>query len=279
MVNLISGGGSLNVGSIVNDQIELKDARTTVSFDHGVIKMNPLVAKLFGGTHTGSITMDVSGQKSSYTINSKLDNVDANQLISSTTSVKQLIFGLLTGATNASFTGSSPNDIVKSLNGDLAINMRDGKLMRVDLVNELSMIGQFVNPAQKAGGQPFTNIVILTGNFAVTNGIANTTDLTATLPLNIHLDGSGFINLVEQKLDLRILATLPKEFTARIDGTKAGGYLKTMLADKNGNLLIPIKIGGTMDKPRVLPDFERLANLKTGGLFDSLKKAFQKKKK
>jgi len=277
-VKLISGGGTLSVGSIVNDQIELKDAKTTVSFDKGVIKMNPLVAKIFGGTHNGSITLDMSSQKFSYTINSKLDSVDTNQLLSATTSVKQLIYGLLAGAANASFTGSTPDEIAKSLNGDLAINMHDGKLMRVDLVNELSMIGQFMNPAQKASGQPFTNIVVLTGNLAVKNGVANTTNLSVTLPLNIKLDGTGLIDLVSQKLDLKILATLPKELTARIQGTKAAGYMNTILADKNGNLLIPVKISGTMDKPRVLPDLERMVNLKTGGLVDSMKKLFQKKK-
>lgn len=49
-------------------------------------------------------------------------------------------------------------------------------------------------------------------------------------------------------------------------GTGVGGYLNTALANKNGELVLPILITGTMNHPLVAPDIEQLAQMKLKNL-------------
>ena len=45
-----------------------------------------------------------------------------------------------------------------------------------------------------------------------------------------------------------------------------GGYLNTALADKNGELVLPVLITGSMDHPMVAPDVQQIAKMKLNNL-------------
>ncbi len=93
-----------------------------------------------------------------YTVNLKTDKVDANKLISSVSDVKQTIYGMLASNVNASFSSSSSATTSRAtLNGNLAIDLTNGKLMNLDLLHELASVGKFVG---NGFGPPkgFTNL-------------------------------------------------------------------------------------------------------------------------
>ena len=45
-----------------------------------------------------------------------------------------------------------------------------------------------------------------------------------------------------------------------------GGYLNTALANKNGELVLPVIISGTMSHPVVAPDMQKIAEMKLNNI-------------
>src|SRR5256714_8289969 len=180
MLSKMTGNGDLSVGTIQYDDLVMTNAHSKVLMDHGVIRLNPVTADLYGGKEAGTIVIDTRPAQPVYTVNLKTDKVDANKLISSVSSIKQMLFGLLTSNVNASFSSTSANSIMQSLNGNLALSLVNGKLANVDLLHELASVGQFLGGGLGAQSA-FTNFVQRSGNFDVRNGMAKTENLKAAI--------------------------------------------------------------------------------------------------
>jgi uncharacterized protein involved in outer membrane biogenesis len=273
MLTKMTGGGTISVGSIVYNDLLLNNARSTVTLDHGLIKMNPLTADVYGGQETGSVTLDMRPVRPVYAVNLKTEKVDANKLISSVSDLKQTLYGILASNVNATFTspsGSSPADnIAKSLNGNLAINLTNGKLMNVDLLHEVATVGKFLgNNFGAAKG--FTNMAQLTGNFDVKNGLAQTNNLKAVIDGGT-MAATGLVNLADQSLNLHITAVLNKTLSQQVGGTQIGGFMNTALANNQGELVVPVIVTGTFQHPQVAPDIQQIAQMKLQNLLPTSK--------
>ncbi len=101
----------------------------------------------------------------------------------------------------------------------------------------------------------------MTGTFNMHNGVAQTNDLKAALDVG-NMAATGTINLVNQDLNMHVTAVLNKGFSQSVGGTGVGGYLNTALANKNGELVLPVLVTGTMSHPIVAPDIEQIAQMK-----------------
>jgi uncharacterized protein involved in outer membrane biogenesis len=256
-----TGSGTIAVGSILYQQTELTNVHANVQLNHGVIQLNPLTSQLYGGQENGSITIDTRPNPTSYAVNAKLTGVDANKLLSSLSTVKDTLYGTLAASPNVTFSTPPSGDIVQTLNGTLGLNLTNGKLTRIDLVNELGKIGKFSG----GGAKGYTAISPMTGTFNLRNGIAQTNDLKAAMDVGT-LAGTGTINLVNQDLNMHVTAVLNKGFSQSVGGSRVGGYLNTALANKNGELVLPVIVTGNMSHPVVAPDVEQIAKMKLNNL-------------
>lgn len=267
-VEKISGGGTLSVATLRMDNLTLKNVKTTCRFDHGVVRLDPVNAELFGGLHTGAITVDTRGGQTAFAVNSKLDKVDANQLLSSTTSIKQLLYGLIAANTDARFVSRPGQDLAPTLNGTINLNLTQGKLAGVNLLNAMAVVVKSLGYAQSS--QTFTNIVKMSGLLKITNGVASTDDL------RLDLDGAsagvtGTVNLTDQSLNLKLTTVFSQALSQQIGGNQVGGFMTTALANDKGELVIPTLVSGSFAKPRFLPDGARIAEMKMQNLVPSLK--------
>lgn len=269
LLDKMTGGGTVAIGSIQYDDLLLSNTHTNVSLDHGVIKMNPVTADVYGGKETGAITIDMRPAQPVYDVNLKTDKVDANKLISSVSDVKQTLYGLLASNVNASFSSSSANSIARSLNGNLSINLTNGRLMNVDLLHELAAVGKFVG-TNFASAKGFTNIAQLTGDFNVKNGVAQTNNLKAVIDGGT-LAAAGLINLADQSLNLHLTAVLNKALSQQVGGTQVGGFMNTALANNQGELVLPVIVTGTFQHPQVAPDLQQVAQMKLKNLLPTSK--------
>jgi len=266
----MTGSGTLRAGTILYDQLVFTNARANVTLDHGRIRLAPITADLYGGQHSGSIEIDARVTPVLYTVSSKLDRVDANKLLSSVSSVKETLYGLLLANADTRFTASSAtssSEIARSLNGKVDLNLKNGKLTKMDLLYQLASIGKFLHSGQKM--RSYTNVVAMTGDFDVANGVARTDNLKATLDVGT-MAATGSVNLADETLNLRMTAVLTKAFSDEVGGTGVGGYLNTALANSKGELVVPIIISGTFDKPRFAPDLAKIAQMKLENLAPTL---------
>jgi len=269
-ITRMTGGGMLTAGVIQYDDLVLNNTRASVSLDHGVIRMNPVTADLYGGRESGSITIDLRSAQPIYQVNLKTDKVDANKLISSVSNVKQMLYGALASNLNASFGQSnSADNIARSLNGNVDLNLSNGKLMNVDMLHEVATVGKFLG-GSFAAPKGFTDITQLTGNFDVKNGVAQTSNLKAMLDGGT-MAATGSVNLAEQSLNMRVIAVLNKALSQQVGGTQVGGYMSTALANNQGELVVPVIVTGTFQHPQVTPDLQQLAQMKLQNLVPNTK--------
>ncbi len=264
-----TGNGTINVGTITYDQLVLNDVKSNVTLDRGVIKLAPLTSVVYGGQQTGEIVLDTRQTPAAVTVSTKLQKVDANKLVSSMTSVKDTLYGLLAANTNANFRAASGSNFAQSLNGKLSLDLSNGRIAKVDMLNQLAAIGKFLNnSSSSSGGQPFTALTKLTGTFNVVNGVAQTTDLRAVIP-GANLAGNGTINLANNALNMHVTAVLAKDFSSKVGGNNIGGFMQTALANNNGELVMPVIVTGTMDHPTFAPDVQAIAQMKLQNLVPS----------
>ena len=252
-----TGSGTISVGTILYEQMELTNVHSNVTLNHGVIQLNPLTAQIDGGQENGSITVDTRPAVTTFAVNAKFTGVDANRLLSSISSVKNTVYGTLGTVANVTFSTPQSGDVVQTLNGAIAMNLVNGKITKLDLLNELSKIGKFGGGAAKG----YTSISQMSGTFNVHNGVAQTNDLKAAMDVGT-MAANGIINLVNQDLNLHLTAVLNKGFSQSVGGTGVGGYLNTALANKNGELVLPVLVTGNVNHPVVAPDVQQIAQMK-----------------
>jgi uncharacterized protein involved in outer membrane biogenesis len=267
LLDRLVGTGNLVAGTILYDQIQYTNAKSGVKLDHGVIRLEPFTGQVFGGTQSGTIVADMRPAQPTYSITSKLDHVDANKMLSAVSPAKQVLYGILSANANTSFsTGGSTETIAKTLNGTVNLNLLNGKIAHIDLLNELASIGKFAQSGKQS--EPFTNLVKLTGDFKIVNGLAQTDNLQAVIDGGT-LAANGAVNLAEQTLNMHMTAVLSKDYSQTVGGTQIGGYLNTALANSKGELVMPVLVTGTFAQPRIAPDVQRLAQMKLQNLLPS----------
>jgi AsmA protein len=258
-----TGTGTIAVGTLIYDRTQLTNVHSGVNLNHGVVQLTPLTGQVFGGQINGSITADLRHEVSSFAVNAKLTGADANQLLTATGNMKDTLTGTLNATMNQTFSTPANGDVVQTLNGPFTLNLTNGKLMKIDLLNELGKIGKF-----GGGSKGYTSISSMSGTFDVRNGVANTNDLKAALDVGT-MAATGTVNLANEALGLHLTAVLEKGFSQSVGGTGVGGYLNTALGNKNGELVLPVIITGTMSKPVVTPDVQKIAQMKLNNVLPS----------
>jgi len=154
----------------------------------------------------------------------------------------------------------SSDQLMKALNGNINVNFNNMRYTGIDISHQLlSMIGS----KQPTKDQGYTNVQKMTGAIAVKSGVAQTNNLQATLDIG-NVGAVGTANLVSQTLNMQLTAVLSKAFTQQIGG--AGGYMTTALANNQGELVVPATVTGTFQNPKVMPDVQKMAQMKLKGL-------------
>jgi uncharacterized protein involved in outer membrane biogenesis len=256
----MTGTGTLMAGSILYDQLELNNVRSNVTLDRGIIRLNPVTAQVYGGQQAGSIVLDTRQTPMTVQVASKLSGVDANKLISSMTSLKQTLYGLLSANSQLALRAASSSDLTRSLNGTLSLDLAKGRIVGIDLLHQLASVGKFLRTGQQAQ-QPFTDLLRLTGAFNIRNGLAQTNNLQAVINGGT-LGATGAVNLVDQGLNLHLTAVLSKALTQQVGGTSIGGFMNTALQNNRGEMVIPVIVTGTFQRPIFAPDVQKIAQMK-----------------
>ncbi len=256
--------GTMTIAHLRYDQIALDNVHATVAIAHGVITLAPITADAFDGKEEGSIVVDTRTTPITLQIATNLQKADADKVLSSISNLKQALAGVLGANGQARLAlGATPADIARSLNGNFSLNLQPGRILKMDLPHELATIGKFLNAGQ--GKQNFTNIVKMAGDFNVQNGVASTNNLQAIIEGGT-LAATGTANLVNQSLNLHLVAVLSQDYSRKVGGTGVGGFMQTALANNQGELVVPIVITGTFAAPRFAPDLQQMAQMKLQNL-------------
>jgi uncharacterized protein involved in outer membrane biogenesis len=267
LLQRMTGSGRLRAGSLTYGQLTLDNVDTTATFDNGRIRLDPFTSRVFGGRHRGSIAVDARRAPATLVVASDLEQVDANRLASAVVNLRDVIYGALGSVVRVSFSAGGAEDIARSLNGTLTLDVPDGRVANMDLMYEIAQIAQFA--AGRRAALTSTPVAALTARFKVTDGRATTDDLVALIDGG-SIGASGSIDLATQAMSLRMIAVLSGDFSRRVGGTAAGGFMATVLANRRGELVVPMLATGTVRHPRFAPDVQRIAEMKLRNLVPTL---------
>lgn len=137
--------------------------------------------------------------------------------------------------------GSSVRDVIGSLQGDGALDLRDGAIHGINLAAMVLNVGAAF---QRKGQGDRTEFSRLHGTFRVAGGVLQNSDLVLDSSV-LNAKGEGKIDLGRRQMDYRVSPT----FVAPVVGQMTGGLV---------SMKVPVLIRGPWDKLVYAPDLAGL---------------------
>ena len=240
--------GTLALGSTRFIGLTFTDASFALNAGNGTMRLTP-TAKLYGGSIKGSIGIEVRGDTANFSLVQNLESVDLHGLARDFLDSEDLSG---TGNVNLNLTaaGSNLGAIRRGLDGDVSFVLHDGAWEGFDAWYELRRARALLdkNPVPSREGEPRTEFSAVSASGKVEDAVLTTRDLNATLPF-MRVDGTGTVNLLTDALDLQMTA-------AFVDGPvlQSDPAMAAMLGQQ-----LPLKVGGSLAAPSIVPDFAALA--------------------
>jgi uncharacterized protein involved in outer membrane biogenesis len=224
---------SLHANQITTTQTTLKDTIVKVILNDGNLTVEPLTTMVAGGQLTAKFALSNQGKLDSTlsllglkpdqiaSLDEKLNGAETDidlKLISSGSSVRELMAGMNGHATVSVGKGELIDSVLGALGADALTNL----------------VGM-INPFKKA--DKATQLQCSVVNFSITDGVATADKGIAIATKQMNIIGSGKINLKDETIDIRIKPE-PKEGI----GVSAG------------KLASLVKISGTLANPKPTTD-------------------------
>lgn len=215
----------------------------------GDMRLHPVTATLFGGTYSGDVRINASGNIPVLSVNENVSGVNLGALAKAMFDAQQV-----TGTINGSFVLSGRGDtlaaIQKSLDGTLSFDLVDGAFEGTDVWYELRRARALFKqePAPEPVLPARTRFSNVSASGPVTDGVFRNNDLLAELPF-MRLTGKGSVDLPKAEIDYRLTARVLEkpEF--------ASGATEEELKEFT-EAVIPLRISGPLASPSVKPDVE-----------------------
>lgn len=247
LARVLISDSRISIQRVKYDTFVFSDVSSKVQMKNKILDLDNLQFQMNRGIHSGKASLDFSGTKPRYTLNSKLKNVDSNEFLSQNTSLKNLLYGLLSLDLDISASGNGFDEFLKQMKGKGNLNLVNGRITSFDLMEKVAMLGKLAGINVEQGG---TTITSLTAPFQIADGRVSTDDLQMRTP-SATVRAAGDFGLDTKNVDYRILAELPYQASKRTDlasqlmNLSSGTFFKT---DK-GNLGVPLRMTGNISKP------------------------------
>jgi uncharacterized protein involved in outer membrane biogenesis len=247
----LSADGTLKVAQGTLKGVQFTDLRGELKLRDRVFTLERLTVGLYSGEYAGSGTADLRGKIPALDFTSKLDRVKANDILSETTSIKGIVFGLLSANLRLKGQGLDAESLLASLAGEGKFSLTDGRIASFDMLDRLEALvalargGQPPTVAADAGGGPKGTVVkSLSSTVRVEKGKFITPDLSLSAG-EFGLTGSGAVGF-DQSLAYELKATLPAPLARQVLGRDVA---RLLAAEASGAVQIPFRMGGTLAAP------------------------------
>ena len=240
--------GRLTAGELVVSGLKLQNLSADVRARDGVLRLDPLQARLYGGDYRGAITIDATGPKAKLSLDQQLSSVQVAEILRGLYDSDRLAGSLSLQMTGAG-AGNTATELLKALTGNVAMNLSDGVYRGMDIGYEVQRAQALLRKeaAPQTPSKMETPIRALSFAGQIANGVLGSDQLTAEIPF-LRLAGKGGINLIELALDYQLNAQVLKK-----DDTTTGNNLADLV-----NATIPLTIKGPLASPKVSVDMKNL---------------------
>ena len=238
----------LQVKSFKAAGLQTENLQLALTNKAGLVQIQNASADLYQGKVLAKATLDARKTPVSYSFNKQLSGLALRPLLMDGADID-----LLSGTAKLTIEGKGysllPEQIKKNLLATGSFEVTDGSLYGVNIAQMIrNAKATLKNEAQTGdNSEQKTDFSSLTGSFNLTDGVLTNPDLKMAAPL-LRIAGKGSANLLNEELDYQLS-------TALVNTSKGqGGKEKDDLA----GVEIPLKISGTMQKPKYSLDTKAL---------------------
>jgi len=237
-LSTISGEGAFFVNKLTYNDTDFQELKGVMQMKNGIMRLENIEVKGFSGlikTSTGvDFTIEPLGYQSTYALE-KLNVMDIFNFIQGTVG-EEFIDGVVSSEGTIAGRGFASADMERYLQGKGTVHITDGQLKKIDILKAVSTVKQLLGLNEMSyGGTRFDDIH---STFVIEQGKITTDDVTLSSD-DISVQGGGSLAL-KGDLDFNVNVMLSSQLSGKL--------FKTVNADEI--LSIPLRIGGTLEKPR-----------------------------
>jgi AsmA protein len=241
----------LGLDELTTSGLKIEAISLKVRADGGLIEIPEVAGKLYGGAFNNRATIDARRTPVTFKIHKAITAVQLGGMLQDL-SDSDLFTGTFDMVGDYRAKGNSIYAIVNSLDGKMTLNVANGRLQGVNLVDKLCRgLSQLrgVQPTE-SGVADYTEFSNLGGSVVINSGVMDNRDLTAALA-GVSLDGAGSVDLPNEALDYGLSLTILQELKGP----------NCQIEEKLHNLAFPVRCrGGFDDDPKKMcrPDTDKM---------------------
>ena len=241
--------GRVAIGQLLAGGLVLQNVVANVTARDGRIRIDPSTADVYGGRYEGTMQLDVTGAVPRATFAQSLASVQTGGMLADLYDTQNLQ-GLLQARVEGVGTGNTANQLLRSLDGSVVLDLDDAIYKGADVWYEIrkSVARIKGKPMPAAPADPQTEITALGFAGKLAEGILRSDRLVAEIPF-IRVEGGGAFDLLQNQLDYRLQARM----LSRPNFPDADD-----LADLE-RVTIPITVKGDAAAPTIGIDLQELA--------------------
>jgi len=262
----ISASTNLTSASGMAANVPYQNLALAALYDSSQLTIKSLKLNAFDGTVGASGVANLSGDRN-FNLRLSVANLDVQKALAAQKSkAADTLRGFLTGNVQVAGAGSSFDQIKPTLHGNGGANLKDGKLVGLNIVSQalqkvdnLPAIGALV-PAGMVARHPElfrsndTDIQNASLTFVLQGPRLTTHDLNLAAA-DYSISGDGWFDM-DKNLDLAARILLSKAFSSELIAAK---HNVAYLANPDAQVEIPLRVVGHLPKPAVIPDVSVLA--------------------
>lgn len=256
----LAGTGRVRAPAVQFDSVHIEGFEAPFTIDGDALTFSPATFTLYGGSHSGTITLDPLSRgvpRIRWRIDSRVTGVDASGFLGAVTGRDQQLDG--TADLTASLNGRVDAPLAETASGRVQLLVRDGVIRDFPL---LASIDRAAGLAEQQDGH--TAFARLSATWDIAEGTARTENLLIQAQ-HVQLRAAGRVG-VNRTVDLRGTAVLSPERSAQ---AIASVHELSGLRNKQGEIELPLTITGTLEAPSFNIDLESIL---AKGLKDELRR-------
>ncbi|HEY8540047.1 MAG TPA: AsmA family protein, partial [Steroidobacteraceae bacterium] len=247
LIRKLNAQGELRINEAVFAGMKFSKLRLGVNARDGKARFHPFEASMYGGTYSGDIGIDATGQVARVSLDEHVRNIDFAPLFKDFFETDR-VSGKGNANIKLSGNGRTTDDVLKTLSGTVDFNVADGALEGADLWYEIRRARAVLKqqPIPERSGPARTPFTSLQGTGTRKNGVLANNDLNVAMQY-LKVTGQGTVDIPNSTLDYRLTATVLK-----IPREGAEPAPEEDLVDAQ----IPVRVTGALTDPKVRPDLE-----------------------
>ncbi|HJR59654.1 MAG TPA: AsmA-like C-terminal region-containing protein [Vicinamibacterales bacterium] len=255
--SVLAGRGRLRAAQVGLEPLRLQAFDAPFTLDRNRLAFDQTAFTLYGGTHRGSIDIDLNPTPPRWRIDSHVSRLRIGDFLNALTATDARIDGMAVIA--ATLRGPLNESLAETLTGRVQLTVEDGVIRQFPL---LAAVNRAVRLTASDG--PDTRFERLTATLALARGQAATDDLRMYAG-HVRVEAAGRIGF-DRSLDMTGKAVLSAE---RATAAIRSVHELSGLRNRNGELEIPLTIAGTLDAPSFNLDLQAMIRK---GIQDELKR-------